>query len=45
MDQISDDLLLESYIKARKLKLNKEFIRLMEKELIKRSLIQNVEIS
>ena len=33
-----DDLLLESYFKARKLRLNSDFIRLIETEIHRRSL-------
>ncbi|OZI13113.1 sporulation histidine kinase inhibitor Sda [Bacillaceae bacterium SAS-127] len=45
MKHIPDDLLLESYFKARQLKLNKEFLDLMEIELKKRSLLKNEKIS
>ncbi|KKB36391.1 sporulation histidine kinase inhibitor Sda [Bacillus thermotolerans] len=38
MNQMSDDLLLEAYMKARELGLNAEFISLIEKELKRRSL-------
>ncbi|WKB36881.1 sporulation histidine kinase inhibitor Sda [Terrilactibacillus sp. S3-3] len=38
MEKLSDDLLIESYFKAMELKLSKEFIKLMEQEIKRRSL-------
>ena len=38
MARISDDLLIESYIKAQCLELSPDFIELLEKEMRKRSL-------
>lgn len=38
MEKLSDDLLIESYFKARELKLSKEFIKLMEQEIKRRAL-------
>lgn len=45
MRKLSDHLLLESYHKAKELKLNPEFIRLIEKELKRRALIHNIKVS
>ncbi|WP_132742852.1 sporulation histidine kinase inhibitor Sda [Scopulibacillus darangshiensis] len=38
MEKLSDDLLIESYLKARELQLSKEFIRLIEQEIHRRAL-------
>ncbi|WP_062104613.1 sporulation histidine kinase inhibitor Sda [Bacillus niameyensis] len=38
MNKLSDELLIESYFKAKKLNLNSEFIQLIELELHRRSL-------
>ncbi|MBU9713373.1 sporulation histidine kinase inhibitor Sda [Evansella tamaricis] len=38
MRYLSDDLLLETYYKARELKLSKDFITLVEQELNRRSI-------
>ena len=38
MDKLSDELLIESYFKAIELKLSPEFIRLIEKEIERRSI-------
>ncbi|RYL91550.1 sporulation histidine kinase inhibitor Sda [Sporolactobacillus sp. THM7-4] len=38
MENLSDDLLIESYVKAKKYHLNQDFIHLIERELEKRSL-------
>jgi developmental checkpoint coupling sporulation initiation to replication initiation len=38
MEKLSDDLLIESYLKARELKLSKDFILLIKKEIDRRSL-------
>lgn len=42
MNKLSDDLLIESYYKACKLKLNIEFIRLIETEIHRRSLTHKI---
>ena len=43
MSKMSDDLLIESYLTAKKLKLSPEFLELLESEIARRSLsIQNV---
>lgn len=41
MKALSDDLLIESYLRAKKLKLKQEFIYIIEKEMRKRDLIIN----
>ncbi|OCA86476.1 sporulation histidine kinase inhibitor Sda [Pradoshia sp. D12] len=38
MQKLPDDLLIESYYKARHLNLSQEFIRLIEREIDRRSL-------
>ncbi|TLS39425.1 sporulation histidine kinase inhibitor Sda [Pseudalkalibacillus caeni] len=38
MEKLSDDLLIESYLKARELHLSQEFINLIEHEIDRRSL-------
>ncbi|MGG3841874.1 sporulation histidine kinase inhibitor Sda [Anoxybacillus kestanbolensis] len=38
MQGLPDDLLLESYYKAKELQLNKEFIQLIEDEIFRRCL-------
>ncbi|WP_449538385.1 sporulation histidine kinase inhibitor Sda [Ferdinandcohnia sp. Marseille-Q9671] len=38
MKKLSDDLLIESYFKAKKLKLSPDFIHLIETEILRRSL-------
>ncbi|WP_277673370.1 sporulation histidine kinase inhibitor Sda [Piscibacillus halophilus] len=45
MEQLSDQLLVESYKKARKLELNHDFIKLIEEELIRRGLNQYLKES
>jgi developmental checkpoint coupling sporulation initiation to replication initiation len=40
MKKLSDYLLIETYYKAKKLKLNPHFIRILETELFQRSLLQ-----
>ncbi|WP_081591237.1 MULTISPECIES: sporulation histidine kinase inhibitor Sda [Bacillus] len=45
MNKLSDELLIESYCKAKKLNLNKEFIRLIEVEIHRRSLTQRIKKS
>jgi developmental checkpoint coupling sporulation initiation to replication initiation len=42
---LSDDLLIESYFKARELKLSHDFIRLIEMELQRRSLIHKIKVT
>jgi developmental checkpoint coupling sporulation initiation to replication initiation len=42
MNKLSDDLLIESYAKARKLKLSGDFIRLIETEILRRSLTDKI---
>lgn len=42
MQKLSDDLLLESYFKARNLKLSSDFIRLIETEIHRRSLTHKI---
>ena len=42
MHKLSDDLLLESYFKAIKLRLNIDFIRLIETEIHRRSLTEKI---
>ncbi len=42
MSKMSDDLLIESYLTAKKLKLNTDFLELLESEIARRCLsIQN----
>ena len=38
MEKLSDELLIESYFKAKELRLSKDFIYLIEQELLRRSL-------
>ncbi|WP_042345759.1 sporulation histidine kinase inhibitor Sda [Bacillus massiliigorillae] len=45
MNRLSDDLLIESYLKAKQLKLSKEFIRLIEIEIHRRALSHRVKVS
>ncbi len=45
MKKLSDDLLVEAYYKARELKLNPDFIRLIEKELQQRALFHKIKVS
>lgn len=45
MNKLSDDLLIESYIKAIKLKLGADFIRLIEIEIHRRALSHKIKIS
>ncbi|RST73892.1 sporulation histidine kinase inhibitor Sda [Siminovitchia acidinfaciens] len=40
MKKLSDELLIETYFKAKRLKLNQEFISLMESEIERRSLVR-----
>lgn len=43
--QLTDELLLESYFKASELKLNPEFIRLIEQEIRRRSLHAKIKLT
>jgi developmental checkpoint coupling sporulation initiation to replication initiation len=43
--KLSDDLLIESYFKARELNLSPDFIRLIETEIHRRSLTNKIRIS
>ncbi|WP_050615846.1 sporulation histidine kinase inhibitor Sda [Bacillus testis] len=45
MNKLSDELLIESYFKAKKLQLSPDFIRLMELEISKRSLSAKIRKS
>jgi developmental checkpoint coupling sporulation initiation to replication initiation len=45
MRLLSDELLIESYMKARELNLNKEFISLIEAELHRRQIKNELKIS
>lgn len=45
MRKLSDELLIESYYKAKQLKLSLEFILLIEKEIHRRSLSKKIRIS
>ncbi|MBM4762370.1 sporulation histidine kinase inhibitor Sda [Bacillus sp. B15-48] len=45
MRKLSDELLIESYFKAKELNLSKEFIRLIETEIKRRSLTQKIRVS
>ena len=43
MIRLSDDLLIESYFKAKELQLNPYFIHLLETEIRKRSLVSKIQ--
>ncbi|WP_462412289.1 sporulation histidine kinase inhibitor Sda [Neobacillus sp. Marseille-QA0830] len=45
MRKLSDELLIESYYKARELNLSPEFISLIESEIRRRSLIHKIKRS
>ena len=45
MKYLSDELLIESYYKAKELKLSPEFIELIEKEIRRRSLEHKIKLS
>ncbi|MBT2702198.1 sporulation histidine kinase inhibitor Sda [Chryseobacterium sp. ISL-80] len=45
MRKLSDELLIESYFKARELNLSYEFIRLIETEIHRRSLSNRIKVS
>jgi developmental checkpoint coupling sporulation initiation to replication initiation len=43
--KLSNELLIESYFKARDLKLSTDFIQLIEKEIERRSLAYKIRVS
>lgn len=45
MRKLSDDLLIESYFKAKELNLSKDFILLIETEIHRRSLAHRIKVS
>ncbi|WP_081727679.1 sporulation histidine kinase inhibitor Sda [Halalkalibacter wakoensis] len=45
MHQLDDRLLVETFKKAKRLNLNDDFIKLLEDELIKRKLLDQVYVS
>ncbi|PLR78125.1 sporulation histidine kinase inhibitor Sda [Bacillus sp. V3-13] len=45
MRKLSDELLIESYYKARELNLSQDFISLIETEIHRRSLSNKVKVS
>ncbi|CAM3943423.1 sporulation histidine kinase inhibitor Sda [Lederbergia lenta] len=45
MNRLSDELLIESYKKAKELNLSSDFINLIESELQRRSLINQIKMS
>jgi developmental checkpoint coupling sporulation initiation to replication initiation len=45
MRKLSDDLLIESYFKAKELNLSKDFILLIETEIHRRSLAHRMKVS
>ncbi|WP_035512470.1 sporulation histidine kinase inhibitor Sda [Halalkalibacillus halophilus] len=45
MDTLSNELLIESYKKAKKMQLNEDFIQLFEIELEKRGIIEHFKES
>ncbi|AGX05599.1 MULTISPECIES: sporulation histidine kinase inhibitor Sda [Bacillaceae] len=45
MRKLSDELLIESYFKARELNLSPDFIRLIETEIHRRSLTHKIRVS
>ncbi|EPR27758.1 hypothetical protein I656_02587 [Geobacillus sp. WSUCF1] len=45
MKHLSDELLIESYFKAKELNLSPEFIELIEKEIQRRSLTHKIKLS
>ncbi|MBU8879471.1 sporulation histidine kinase inhibitor Sda [Bacillus sp. FJAT-29790] len=45
MRKLSDELLIESYHKARELKLSPDFIRLIETEIHRRGIAHNIKVS
>ncbi|RLQ98146.1 sporulation histidine kinase inhibitor Sda [Falsibacillus albus] len=45
MRKLSDELLLESYYKAKELNLSLDFIRLIESEIQRRALLHKIKVS
>ncbi|MGP3609263.1 sporulation histidine kinase inhibitor Sda [Anoxybacteroides rupiense] len=45
MKLLPDDLLIESYYKAKELKLSPEFIEMIEREILRRSLGHKIKLS
>ncbi|WP_312476637.1 sporulation histidine kinase inhibitor Sda [Neobacillus sp.] len=45
MRKLSDELLIESYFKARELNLSPDFIGLIESEINRRSLVNKIKLS
>ncbi|WP_433743274.1 sporulation histidine kinase inhibitor Sda [Falsibacillus pallidus] len=45
MRKLSDELLIESYHKAKELKLSPDFIRLIELEISRRALTNKIKVS
>lgn len=45
MKYLSDELLIESYYKAKELNLSSEFIELIEKEIQRRALSHKIKLS
>lgn len=45
MRKLSDELLIESYYKAKELRLSKDFIRLIETEIHRRSLSNRIKVT
>ncbi|MDF0728568.1 sporulation histidine kinase inhibitor Sda [Cytobacillus sp. S13-E01] len=45
MRKLSDELLIESYYKATELRLSIDFIRLIESEIRRRSLVHRIKVS
>ncbi|MEH7074124.1 sporulation histidine kinase inhibitor Sda [Neobacillus drentensis] len=45
MRKLSDELLIESYFKARELNLSPDFIGLIESEMLRRSLFHKIKMS
>ncbi|MED4870869.1 sporulation histidine kinase inhibitor Sda [Geobacillus stearothermophilus] len=45
MKHLSDELLIESYFKAKELNLSPEFIELIEKEIQHRSLTHKIKVT
>jgi developmental checkpoint coupling sporulation initiation to replication initiation len=43
--KLSDELLIESYYKAKELQLSKDFIRLIETEIHRRSLSNRIKVT
>ncbi len=43
MENLSDDLLLESYLEAKRLNLSRDFLQLIKKEIDKRCLTNKIK--